>query len=134
MNNVARYILNTRTVLSLMLCVVMFSISASQLRWMYPIQRGEVAFGIPGNIDLDWVRRSGGVTFTTDPCVLGHRIPFEIAIGVCAFLPILRIWSVLRRRRLNSLQNGHCASCGYDLRATHDRCPECGTIPTKATA
>jgi hypothetical protein len=36
---------------------------------------------------------------------------------------------LLKGRAEQYREQGRCPSCGYDLRATPDRCPECGTSP-----
>ena len=45
--------------------------------------------------------------------------------------PTIALVRVRRRRR--RLREHHCLGCGYDLRASRERCPECGTpIPPDA--
>jgi predicted amidophosphoribosyltransferase len=43
-------------------------------------------------------------------------------------LPAFRVLRRWRGRR--NLEPGACPACGYDLRATPERCPECGTMAT----
>jgi len=58
-------------------------------------------------------------------CLLLVMLPARSYIARC-----LR-W--LRLRRHHNM--GFCAKCGYDLRASKDRCPECGTpIPSEVEA
>jgi hypothetical protein len=51
-------------------------------------------------------------------------------VVVTALLPAYRLLRYGTRRRRRDA--GLCPACGYDLRATPGRCPECGTVPTEA--
>jgi hypothetical protein len=51
--------------------------------------------------------------------------PYWVPALLFGVLPIVWIRATRRRRRRERI--GLCAKCGYDLRASRDRCPECGT-------
>jgi hypothetical protein len=54
--------------------------------------------------------------------------PAALAGAAAVLLPWHRRWRATRLARAAGL----CARCGYDLRATPDRCPECGAAPATA--
>jgi hypothetical protein len=68
-----------------------------------------------------WIIRLAGVSLNLD----------HLACAALAVLPC--VWVLSRAsssvRRLARLWSGFCPACGYDLRASPDRCPECGAVP-----
>ena len=90
-----------------------------------------------GRAEITWVSQTGirpedgplssvfgqfvsGMSYTL---IVPH---YAIAL-LSALLPIIWFRRYLNERR--SARVGCCVECGYDLRATPDRCPECGAIP-----
>jgi hypothetical protein len=69
-------------------------------------------------------------TETHEQDVLWLRFPI-LVIAAC-LLPALRIAGPVRRARRarRRRKRGLCPTCGYDLRASPDRCPECGATPS----
>jgi len=59
-------------------------------------------------------------------------LPDWALLVLLVMLPGIAIVKARRRRKDARTANGLCPVCHYDLRATPDRCPECGTVPKAA--
>jgi hypothetical protein len=60
------------------------------------------------------------------------RVPDWLLAVLTCLLPLAWMGRVYRRRR--SARRGLCPVCSYDIRATPERCPECGTLAAKGRA
>ena len=61
----------------------------------------------------------------------GYAVAWILIVAML-LLPALLMGMVrliIQMRRRAATAAGRCAQCGYDLRATPDRCPECGAAP-----
>jgi hypothetical protein len=105
-----------------------------------------------------WQRRAPGVTVESNYVVPGGvanppiydrsleiYVSFWLPAVVAAIPPVIGVWRrrlklcqamdrLLQGRYATRVGAGLCPGCGYDLRATPDRCPECGTIPARPPA
>ena len=57
-------------------------------------------------------------------------VPHWLVAVVCTTVPGVAF--VMQRRAVKRARAGQCARCGYDLRATPGRCPECGAVGVRA--
>jgi hypothetical protein len=60
-------------------------------------------------------------------------VPYWFLVAGFAIAPGVAAFAGYRRRRRERMRS-KCAQCGYDLRATPDRCPECGTLQNSSQA
>lgn len=119
----------------------------NQLGWRY----ADVGF-LPPHVELDTLRR---MNFNPPPFTDKYRwgietiqihagftserytlVPIWVLAVIAAIVPsyyavILARWRIAKILARVKRRQNLCAKCGYDLRATPERCPECGTIPSK---
>ncbi len=106
----------------------------SDLQWESTVQE-HVHWDLP--IEFHWGNESHVIN-TLDANVLGMKdrhcfvqLPVWV-IAIPLTLPAT-VRATRERRQRRRIKNGQCANCGYDLRETPQRCPECGTavVPAK---
>ena len=82
-----------------------------------------------------WLKRIGVAYSSIDYGNEGRQMRYAVylphwAVVVGLLVPVAaRFWMIARRRRVAGRRGRNCCVvCGYDLRATPGRCPECGTV------
>ena len=84
----------------------------------------DVSFGVGTFSGLRYVVPDGQIK--PDFRYVHAIVPHWFLVTVTALSPAA--WATRRLRSRRRFRQGRCQACGYDLRATPDRCPECGRV------
>jgi hypothetical protein len=103
-------------------------------RWLTGKLDGSWGFSKETRADSGiWVSLSGSreASSGSGHILDGRYVVFSLPYWfiVLSFAAMPSIWTYRRLRPRPTRRRGYCSKCGYDLRATPDRCPECGAVP-----
>jgi hypothetical protein len=113
----------------------------TQFRLPAPMWRHRVIRKSTGDYEFRWWQAEfsgagvgrGAVNLTWDRSYQVAIVLWPV-IPLTAVLPLLWLRRVRRDRRAREMGSGLCPACGYDLRASPGRCPECGAPASPAAA
>jgi hypothetical protein len=90
--------------------------------------------GILDGVEWGWgFWSSDGTLEVVEDFVHPWEIPYWKLLPIFMYFPVRRLIAEgMPSTRARRIAKGLCPVCGYDLRATPDRCPECGTVAKKA--
>jgi hypothetical protein len=132
MRRLARHLFTLCTAVSLLLCVgvcVLWVRDGDTLS--RPTWNGWHQFYVAGG-RLHYMRTQYPPSGRGSDLIAAHvSVPCWLLVLLFAAGALGVEWYVRRRQR--RVTPGVCARCGYDLRASPERCPECGNL-TRATA
>jgi hypothetical protein len=114
--------------LSLLLCAATVAVAYSDGGWEFSLHPPGVHrfFGPHAGLELSCSLWGDGTTnwlWKLPTWKLG-----ALALSWPAWCIVRRAQMHLKHFRSRRLASGRCPHCNYDLRATPDRCPECGAV------